>query len=420
MSGDRESDKYHKVNVVKNAGGNGNNNNNNSNNNGQKKKFESPKLKAEDVKSGRTTNVWPFAFKDIFDNLLNLPDNLEQVAQYYFSGDGKQKLDEIAELLKSLKFSRIILVGNTFNYFSSLVFTYYLTNLCKRVKFCWENYELSEFYDYILPRGFDDMTLYLFISKSGRSRLMEKAVEQMRLFKINPELIWLITNHPEVKMAKSCGVVLPIKSQPEIILGTNSFPNTMFVLHLLAQILTDDYPISSKFIENFHDLIENMKGLDLLNKSGEIVEFLGTDFEFLYCLSRGPSMAAAYSAALGAQSFGRFFAEATTIGLFFHGPFQIANEAFRCVIFIGEKGDEKNSNVLHRLISQITTKTDGGRVILISNSELLTKMLKENPSVKSINFSCNIPELSPIVEMYIFTAVFLEIAKCVDLIQCND
>ncbi len=364
--------------------------------------------------------IWPFPYEKIKKNLLTAPESLNKCIEYYFSSEGRELFSILSQKLMKLNFSRVVFVGNTFNYFSSLIPQNIMIKSQEHIEFCWETYELTEFYDYILPSGYDESTLFIFISKSGKSKLLKKSIEHLSLLKINPDLIWLITNIPNAEISKKCGFVFPICVDFEIVPSSKSFQNEIVVLYLISTLLLGKEPLTDEIRSIFDSLFTSMTEFRKSGKSTvvahEILNFLGKDTNFLYCLSRGASLSSAYNSAHMGKTLAKIVTEGTSLGLFFHGPFQIADKDFRSIFIVGDDLGEGSDSILARLINSITQELSAGKVVLLSNNIRLNKIMLQNPRVRIIEFNCEEYTLSPIFEMFILHQFFLEVAKYKKLI----
>lgn len=369
----------------------------------------------EKLKNGTRIKVkkWPYSFSELKKDLLDIPKTLDQCLKYYTDGEGFKLLSDVCKSIKKLNFSRVLFIGNTFNYFASFIPIYCFRVSEREIKFCWDSYELSEFYDYILPPEKDESTLYIFISKSGNSRLLKKSINQMHLSGIDPNYIWLITSSKDVEISKYCGHIFPILVNSEIVLGSKSFCNSAFVLNLVSRILSGNEPIQKDIRSGINILIKDMKkfskSIEANTKS--ILEFIGDNFQFLYFISKGASLSTSYDAALSAESYAQIYSEGISLGLFFHGPFQVLSEKTGCFILIGDEIGEESNTELARLINLITERLGTDRVVLLNNNPGLSAKMKKNPNVLVIDYHSELPCLSPIFEMFILHFVFLEIAN---------
>jgi glucosamine 6-phosphate synthetase-like amidotransferase/phosphosugar isomerase protein len=242
---------------------------------------------------------------------------------------------------------------------------------------------------------------------------MLKALEQLSVIQIDKNYIWLVTNNISSEMSLLCGHIFPIKSENEIVFGTKSFQNTVFVLYLIAQILMEKNPITSETETKLANLVNNMRlySKNWNKTTDQIIEFLGDEMQFLYFISKGASLSSAEHGALSVKGYDRVFAEAISLGLFFHGPFQIIDKNFRCILLIGDDLGPEYEILLTRLINLITKKLGLGKLVFLSNTKKTKISLMEDSQILAVNYECEIAALSPIFEMFIFQMVFLKIAK---------
>ena len=352
-----------------------------------------------------------YSYKLILDDILEFPRSLKICVDNYFSSNYRKLFQEIKELLKTSKISRILFIGNDFNYFGSLVAAHCLT--CSSLlpfKFSWESYEVSEFCDYILPKKYDDGTLYILISKSGQSRLISRIVEKLHLLKIDKNLIWFVTNSPDSSNAKKCGFVFPTFVETEVVHGTKTFHNTIFVLYLISELLLDRDPLSDGNFLRVEGVLDEMlsKISFYQDLSAKAAEFLGNDFRFLYFIFKGVSRGTAYNSVLLSLSLYRIFAEAISLGQILPRSFEVSDKNI-CCIFLVNNEQADNIDYLPGNVKSITDQL--GRLILISNNSTLISSLKNNPNMLLISYQCEISALTPIFESVITQLILLEQAK---------
>ncbi|UYP46209.1 hypothetical protein NEF87_002494 [Candidatus Lokiarchaeum ossiferum] len=362
------------------------------------------------------TQIWPFSYNDLLKNFLNAPEVLQDCVNSYTTGEGKKMVQSIIQIVSQIKFSKVVFIGNTFNHFASFIPRFVFMNSPYALDFTWECIELTEFYDYFLPEDSQD-TLYIFISRSGSSRLILKALDHLSLLKIDRNLLWLITNEQNSPVAKKCGQVFHTYVDSELVIGLKSFGNTLFVLYLVSQMLVGtDFNLDTIQKGSF-ELISELKDFrESWEKSvDQISDFLGYELQYLYFISKDPSsLACAKFAALIAKTYHRKFAEGIALGHFFHGPFQvferrIEDKSINCMMLVGDREGEESNNTLIRLIDQI--KIRAGKVVILCNNPSLSAFYKSDYDVLMINFNSPIIELSPIFETFILQLAFLKIAK---------
>jgi fructoselysine-6-P-deglycase FrlB-like protein len=359
--------------------------------------------------------VWKYTYESISKDFKEEPECLQKHIDNYFKEDIKSMFSEILKKIESLSFTRVLFIGNTFSHFASYVPLYTLMQSSQKAKFCWDAFEMSEFYDYILPREPDDATLYIFMSKSGNSRVLKKALEHLRILKINPDLVWLLTNNPDVELAQSCGVVFPTFVEDEIVLGTRSYQCTILVLYLVSNLLLGENPLNDEMYNNLTEFVNEMikfRETQLDDVVEKIYNFFGSDFDFMYLISRDlASQSAAMLSALNAKSFSRFYTEAISLGLFFHGAFQIIDENFNCVMLIGDYNREEDKTLLPRLVNLISDRIGKGKILLLSNNKIVSAAVKNIPQILNVSFNATIQAFSPIFEVFIMQMAFLKISK---------
>ena len=355
------------------------------------------------------------SYKLILNDILEFPESLRFCVDNYFNSNYRKLFQDIKDLLKTSKISRILFIGNDFNYYGSLVASHRLmTSPELSFKFSWESYEISEFYDYILPKKFDDGTLYILISKSGQSRLLSKIVEQLNLLKINKKLIWLISNSTDSPNAKKCGFVFPTFVESEVVHGTKTFHNTIFVLYLLSELFLDRDPLNNGNFLRVKEIFEEMlsKISYYQDLSAKAAEFFGNNFRFLYFIFKGVSKSSAYNSVLLNLSLYKIFSEAISLGQILPRSFEVSDKNVNCFFLV----NNEQADSMGYLPSNVKSITDQlGRMILISNNSTLISSLNNNPRLFLISYQCEIPALTPIFESFIIQLILLELAKKADI-----
>lgn len=368
---------------------------------------------------------WPFFYEDIREEFLSLPESLEKCVDNYFYKEGKDLIHHIQEILPKLQFSHVVFIGNTFNFFASAIPKYILMNDKESVDFTWENMEVTEFYDYFLPKERDANTLYIFISKSGKSRLLKNAIEQLHILNIDPNLMWLVTNDIDSPISSYCGVVLPIYVDSEIVLSSKSFPHTIIVLYFISQILLGKDPISEDTHIKIMNFISELKEYRKIEPSQTqaLINFTGEDIKIVYLISRDPvSEASCKLLALNANSFVGAMCEGISLGLFFHGPFQIferkqINTGIKCMMLGAYEPGETEKETLPRLIELIRQRA--GSIVLICNNKQLKEKFKDDSNILVVNFDSDFTPLAPIFHSFIISSVFLRISLNKGLIRSH-
>jgi fructoselysine-6-P-deglycase FrlB-like protein len=361
--------------------------------------------------------VWPFTFDNIMEDFMKAPDVLQQCAEFYFSGTGKQILEQAQQIIEKSDITRIVFIGNSFNFFATHCAKYELESSSEECKYSWKMVELTEFYDYFLPQEATPNTLYIFISRSGQSRLIARSIEQLHLVNHNPTLIWMITNNPATSLNSYCKLLFPMKSPSEIISGSKSFMNSLLVVFLIAQLFLDKEPWRSDVQSGVNALINNLNTYAQTwdKRTNTILDFMGDEFRNLYIIARDPSsLSTAYLGALHAKTFTKILTEGIYISHFFHGPYQMLDKKekgkenyVRFIVLVGDKISDRTE--LLRLLSLINDR--GGEIVLLSNDPQLSQAFSGNQHIHSIDFDSPIPALAPIFEFFILQILLARITQ---------
>ncbi len=234
----------------------------------------------------------------------------------------------------------------------------------------------------------------------------------MKEKEIPPQNIWGISNNSDSFLAKCLHpeYFFPINSGQEEVIGTKSYINSILVLNLVSRFILGESSICSKLEEEIRQLVFEIKfyGQDVEFHTRELVKFLGDDFNFLYFISKGASLSTAYQAAQSCTAYTRTFSEGISMGLFLHGPFQIVDDTFRCVLVIG---DDTSIESTIDLMDLITKKIGKGKVILINNSRKLSSMGRANENIYVFEHTITNPYLAPMFEIIVIQYLLLEQAK---------
>ena len=359
------------------------------------------------------------SYDSILTDLLGVHVALRNCLKHYLSQEGKQQLKLVREFIQNSSIKRVIFIGHSYNYFASMIpFRYlnsrYQSQVVDSRKIC-IRYEIDEFLSYFNPRRSDSETLFIFISRSGESTQILQGIKKLKGI-IKNENIWGVTNNLESYLGKNCHYTFPIISEIEELMGTGTTVNTMFVLYILSRSLNGKEGIPPNREEQIRNLIFEMKFYsdDWERHTKNLMDFLGKDFNYLYFISTGASLSTAQQASLYCKAFARTYGEAISLGLFLHGPFQIIDETFRCVLIIG---DETSLNDVLRLINLITERLGSGKVILINNSRRLSSLGRANEHVFVFEHATENSSLAPLFEIIVLQYLFLHRAKQLGVIE---
>ena len=353
------------------------------------------------------------SFESILSDLTGIPKAISDCLNFYIS-DGKKKLENVRLWIRNSTVNRVVFIGHSYNYFASSVPFRYLNSRIQNEaeefrKEC-VIYEIDEFISYYNPQHNNQElhsdTLFVFVSRSGESLQIKLGIKKLKEY-INPENIWSVTDKPDSYLAKVSHFSFPMKSGHEEVMGSKSYLNTLLVLYLLARSLMGKEAIPENREEEIRNLIFEMKFYsdDWESNTKKVSDFLGKDFNFLYFISTGASMATASQSALACKAYARTHGEAISLGLFLHGPFQIIDDSFRCVII---SGDKSNIDNVLRLIDMITNKLGHGKVILINNNQQLSTLGRNNANVFVFEHTTENTYLAPIFEYLVIQYLFFK------------
>ena len=345
-------------------------------------------------------------FDAILEDFLAIPKALLRCLRYYLS-DGARVLNKLQEYVKTKPIQRIIFIGHTYNYFASIIPYYYITQkLNPREKFC-AIYEVADFLNYFNPTKYFSNCLFIFISESGESIQIRQSIEKLKQKNINPEHICGISNNPDSFLAKNSHYYFPMKSGTQEVIGSISYITTILVVQFIARAFMNEKPIPPKLEEEIRNLIFETKFYctDWEFHLKSINDFLGVDYNRLYFISKGSSLSTAYQGALNSKSYARIFGQGFNIGLFLHGPFQLVDDSFRCILIISDNTSIEDTL---RLIDMITKKLGSGKVVCINNSRELSSLGRANPNVWVFEHTTTNSYLAPIFEILVVQFLLLD------------
>jgi len=355
-------------------------------------------------------------FNSILNDLLDIPKTLLKSLNYYISEEGLLKLKRLSNLIDSNKIDHILFLGHSYNYFASIVSLYYIDsklrygNHFRRIKSL--SQEIDEFLTYLNPEKVNKNTLYVLISKSGESIQIKQAIDFLIKCNLPIDNIICVTSNINSYIGLKVNKlnVFPFFSENEEVVGSKSYINELLCLYLISRAIVEKNIIPDYVEEEIRQLIFEIKfyGSDWEFHTREFVNFLGQDFDFLYFISKGASLSTAYQAAQTCLSYTKTYAEGISIGLFLHGPFQIVDNKFRCILIIG---DETSIEETLELMNLITKKIGTGKVILINNSRELSSLGRANPNVYVFEHTTKDSYLAPIFEIVVIQYLLLNQAK---------
>ncbi len=349
-------------------------------------------------------------FKSVVEDFQTIPTVLLECLQYYLSPEGSALLQEIQNYIVVNSLQRIIFVGHSYNYFAAHIPFYFIN---QHHKTC-EIYEIDEFVKFYRPEKDSARTksVFVFISHSGNSLQIQQGITRLHEGQISPQRIWSITNATSSFLATHTHFTLPSFAGKERVIGTKSYVLGILISFFLARAFLELTIIPQSIEKEIRQLIFEMKfyAQDWEYHVQTLTEFLGIDYEYLYFISKGASLATVYQAAIGCKSYAQTYAEGTNIGLFLHGPYQIVQrnpESFRCVLVVG---DESSLEETVRLIRIVSKQLGSGKVMLINNSRALSALARSNKNVWVFEHTTTSPYLAPIFEYIVIQYLLLDLA----------
>ena len=330
-------------------------------------------------------------------------------------------LQRFRNYCESVNISRLILIGHSYNYFASLIPYYYINSSIdasvlqvKQVKprECLI-FEPDEFITYCHPYKFDENSLFIFVTRTGSIQI-NKGIEKLRKYDVDIRKIALVSNNDNLKPLAH--FFFPIFCGDEIVIGSNSFPADILVLYFITRAFMNQEIISKTIEDEIRQMIFEIKFYqqDWEFHVSSLNDFLGVDYDFLYFISKGTSLSTAYQGALNCKAYLRLFGEGISIGLFLHGPFQIIDNSFRCILLVS---DETSIEDTVNLINLASKKLGSGRIILINNNRSLSSLGRANKNVWVFEHTTQNPFLAPIFEMVVLNYLFLDQALRRGVIQ---
>jgi glucosamine 6-phosphate synthetase-like amidotransferase/phosphosugar isomerase protein len=359
------------------------------------------------------------SYLSVVEDLIQIPKALSSCLRHYLSEEGMERFKKAQQILSKNKFNRIIFLGHSYNYFASMIPFFYLNSRYRcefdaitqnfNKKECL-NIEIDEFRYDLTMKSYLQESIFVLVTRSGQSPQILKGYEKLREANIPSEQIWTITNNEQSFISQNCPIVFPLHAGEEQIIGTKSYVNTILVSYIIARLFWGEDPLPPKLEDEIRQLIFEIKfyGQDWEYHTKNLTEFIGQDYQFLYFISKGCSMASAHLSALFSKTYNRTFGEGISIGLFLHGPFQIVDDTFRCVLITG---DETSVEETIKLMELITKKIGTGKLISINNSRNLSALGRGNPNVFVFEHTTKNTYLAPIFEIIVLQFLILQMAK---------
>jgi glucosamine--fructose-6-phosphate aminotransferase (isomerizing) len=320
-----------------------------------------------------------------FKDILAQPDALTDT----LVGFEPDSMIEISRIILSGQFDQIILTGMGASFHILYPLFYRLMALRKPALMI----ETSELIHYA-PEAIRPGTLLFAVSQSGQS------VEVLRLLEMAKDRapVLAITNNPDGALSTAAQAVVLTRAGEESTVSCKTYVSAMLGLMGITGLLQN---MSYSTVMDELSLAPESVG-DYLNSCRDKVNALEEIFYGITSLTfsgRGPSLAAAGTAALICKEAAHFPAEGMSSAAFRHGPIEAVSPDNMLVLF---EGDEFISRLHNALIADV--RRSGGRAEMIGKlAEQKVLQLPQSPKL-----------LSPVLEILPAQLMTVALAKLND------
>ncbi|MGC8595894.1 MAG: SIS domain-containing protein [Candidatus Kryptoniota bacterium] len=288
--------------------------------------------------------------------IMDQPDSLAATLDFYCTDIGEKKLKKIQQIVLNGDIREIIFAGMGSSYFTSYAGACLLNELGIRSQAI--NASELLYYHFSL---LNNNTLLTLISQSGESFEVVKLIE-----KVSSDIKVIgISNEDGSSLTKRAAEVLLSRAGREESTSTKTYTSMMLAMFILGWYLSghwNSHKVTAvkKLVTDIREFLKHYE-----SDINELMDFLG-ELEFIQFIGRGPSFATAQQSELMFKEAARLAASATLGGEFRHGPMEMINSNFKCVVFAA--GETYQQSV--RMARDIARY--GGKVVLITNRKLST------------------------------------------------
>lgn len=258
------------------------------------------------------------------EDILDQPQALQQA----LAGYAQETVQSLARQISGGAFDRIILTGMGGSTFAGYPAWLRLTH--HGLPAWWvDTSELLHYQPELVTPG----CLLWIISQSGASAEIVALLDQAESRR--PGYILGVTNQPPSPLGKRASGILELHAGEEFTVSTKSYLTTLAVMALAAVQLTggDLDRAHRELQETVHGVEEYLQTWE--SRVEEWVDLLGVP-QRLFILGRGPSYAAAKTAALITKESAKFPVEAMTTAQFRHGPLEMSDGRMSVILLAGE------------------------------------------------------------------------------------
>ena len=280
------------------------------------------------------------------------PEALNQTLCFYRNEEGKERLQAVCALWTSGKYERIIFTGMGSSYYISQAAA---TFICSSgiPSFAINAGELLHFQSPVLSED----TLLVAISQSGESY---EVIELLKKLDSTRLTVVGITNESESTLATITTYVLLCKAGKEEMTSTKTFIATYLVIYLLAESIRG-HEKNEVVLEDIMNEVRHQlaKRETYLSRS---LTFLN-GHHFIQVIGRGTTFATVAQTALMFMEATKMPASALLGGEFRHGPLEMVDPNFICIIYAHSQSGVYQQNL--KLVADVLSFK--GKVILISD-----------------------------------------------------
>jgi glutamine---fructose-6-phosphate transaminase (isomerizing) len=255
--------------------------------------------------------------RPLFDELLQQPDALRQMAGWY------QKNNPFKDLIKLSSNGRWVLSGMGASYHAAWIAAMHLNTLGIRA----EAIEAVDLLHYRFS-ALGDGDGFIYISQSGDSGEVPPLLERL-----SPAVnLVAITNNPKSPLARRASLLLPMLGGAEAYVASKTYINPLAILWLAARRLGS--AASDSDWQNLEMIAVRLEAI--LASAGQIARQLQTTFDLsqpLLFTGHGPHAATARQAAMMLSEWAKFPAMNAGIGAFRHGFIETIRPGCGVIVF---------------------------------------------------------------------------------------
>ncbi len=278
----------------------------------------------------------------LLENILNQPQALRQITNYQF-GDGFDALARAAILLKSKK--RIVLSGMGASCFACIPLQYMLSERGLQA-ITVDTAELL----YSLSSLTGPDTVVILVSRSGESVEITKTIPVLR--ERGASIIGIV-NVAKSTLASFSDETITMNCPVDQMVAIQTYTGTVAVLGLLAASVFGELDQARAEIETAANILSAWIPASVI-ASEHWSSFLESE-AVLYLLGRGSALGAVSEGVLLMHETAKAPAIGMQAGQFRHGPVEVVDSAFRCIVI----GTQRTTAQLDNELAEDLTRMGG-------------------------------------------------------------